>query len=127
MVVGVGIDLVEVARIRRALEDPKTGRRLRARVYTAGEVRYCERRRNQYESYAGRFAAKEAVMKALGVGWGARATWLEIEVVRLPGGRPEIRLSEKTSTFARKLGVRRLSLSITHTQHYAIAYAVAEG
>lgn len=127
MVVGVGVDLIEVARIQRALEDPRIGGRFRARVYTEKEIQYCERRRHSYESYAGRFAAKEAVMKALGVGWGAKAAWLDIEVVRPPGGRPEVHLHRKASTYAQKLGIKRWSLAITHTQHYAVAYVIAEG
>src|SRR5258706_14376320 len=71
MIVSTGVDLIEVARIQQALEDPRTGRRFRERVYTAGEIAYCEsKHRGKYESYAGRFAAKEAVMKALRRGWG---------------------------------------------------------
>ncbi len=69
MIVGVGIDLVNVERIQRVMENPKTGGRFRVRVYTEREVEYCEARRRKYESYAGRFAAKEAVMKGLGTGW----------------------------------------------------------
>ena len=75
MIVSVGVDMVEVRRIKRALEDGAIGRKFRARVYTEQEIRYCERkRRGRYESYAGRFAAKEAVMKALGRGWGSKVS-----------------------------------------------------
>ncbi|MGH7830404.1 MAG: holo-ACP synthase [Candidatus Binatia bacterium] len=127
MVIGVGVDMVEVARIQRALEDPKIGQRFRDRVYTGSEIQYCEKRLRKYESYAGRFAAKEAVMKALGHGWGSRMGWLDIEIVSRPGGKPEVCLHNKASTLASELGVRHLSVSITHTQHYAMAYLIAEG
>src|SRR5207244_7543355 len=92
MIVGIGVDLAEVHRIRDALERPSTGERFRARVFTAGEQAYCERRRRKYESYAARFAAKESVMKALGRGWSREVGWTDIEVVRERGGRPTIRL-----------------------------------
>ena len=127
MIVSVGVDMVEVERIRRALEDVRIGRRLRDRVYTEKEVRYCERkRRGKYESYAGRFAAKEAVMKALGRGWGPKVSWLNIEVVRARGGRPEVALHNETSALARELGIRRWSLSITHIESHALAYVIAQ-
>ena len=127
MVVGVGVDMVEVARVQRALEEPKTGRRFRDRVYTEKEILYCERRQRKYESYAGRFAAKEAVMKALGRGWGSKVGWLDIEILPAPGGKPEIYLHNKTSAFAQELGIHRFSLSITHTEQFAMAYVIAQG
>jgi holo-[acyl-carrier protein] synthase len=127
MIVGVGIDLVEVARIQQALENPRIGRRFRDRVYTEKEIEYCEKRRRKFESYAGRFAAKEAVMKALGRGWGAKVGWLDIEVVRAPSGKPQACLRNKAAAFARELGLQCFSLSITHTEKYAMAYIVAEG
>ncbi len=127
MILGVGVDLIEVARIQRALENPRIGQRVRQRVFTDGEVEYCERRKRKYESYAGRFAAKEAVMKALGRGWGRQVGWLDIEVVLAVSGEPGISLHDKASSFARELGIERCSLSITHTESYAIAYLIAEG
>ncbi|MFQ5904686.1 MAG: holo-ACP synthase [Candidatus Binatia bacterium] len=127
MVVGVGVDIVEVARIKRALGNRRIGRRFRDRVYTEKEIQYCEgKRRGKYESYAGRFAAKEAVMKALGKGWGSKVSWLDIEVLPAPGGKPQVYLRNKTSAFARELGVQRLSVSITHTRHYAMACLIAQ-
>lgn len=127
MIVSVGVDMIEVARIERALKNDSIGKRFRDRVYTGNEIAYCERKGlGRYQSYAGRFAAKEAVMKALGSGWGAKVNWLNIEVVRAPGGRPEVRLHDHTSAFAEKLGIRRLSLSITHTAAHALAYVIAE-
>lgn len=126
MIASVGVDLIEVGRIQRALEDDKIGRRFRERVYTEQEIRYCERKgRGKYASYAGRFAAKEAVMKALGRGWSRDVSWLDIEVRPAPGGRPEISLHRKTSAWARKLKIHNFSLSITHTRDYAMAYVIA--
>lgn len=128
MVLAVGVDMVEVARIQRALEDSRIGQRFRNRVYTEKEIQYCEKkRRGKYLSYAGRFAAKEAVMKALGRGWSSEISWLNIEVLPLPGGKPEVHLRNKTSAFARQLGIQHLSLSITHTERYAMAYVIAQG
>lgn len=119
--------MVEVARIQRSLENPRIGGRFRKRVYTHKEVEYCEKRQRKYESYAGRFAAKEAVMKALGTGWGSKVGWLDIEVVSAASGEPEVYLYNKASSLAEELGIRHFSLSITHTEHYAIATLITEG
>ena len=128
MIVSVGIDLVEVERVRRALQDAKIGQRFRARVYTKKEIEYCEgKERGKYESYAGRFAAKEAVMKALGRGWGSRVSWLDIEVLPTLGGKPEVYLRNKTSIYAQEVGIQSFALSITHTKQLAMAYVVAQG
>jgi len=128
MIISVGVDLVEVTRIQRALEDPKIGRRFCGRVYTEKEIEYCEGKgQGKYQSYAGRFAAKEAVMKALGRGWGSKVGWLDIEVRSTLGGKPEICLRNKTSAFAQELGIQSFSLSITHTKQLAMAYVVAQG
>jgi holo-[acyl-carrier protein] synthase len=127
VVVGVGVDLIEIERIKQALDDARTGRRLARRVYTTREIEYCERKnQGKYQSYAGRFAAKEAVMKALGRGWGKTLNWLEIEILPAIGGRPAVRLSGGASSLAERLGVERWALSITHTAGYAMAYVIAE-
>ena len=127
MIVSIGVDMIEVERIQHALEDAKIGRRFRERVYTDKEIRYCERKgRGKYQSYAGRFAAKEAIMKALGRGWGSRVGWGDIEVLPAPGGRPEVCLHRNTAALARQLSIQRFSLSITHTQDYAMAYVIAQ-
>ena len=127
MIVSVGVDLIEVGRIRHALEDATIGKRFRDRVYTEGEIRYCESKGvSKYQSYAGRFAAKEATMKALGTGWGAKAGWANIEVTRARSGKPEIALNGHTADFARELGIRRLLVSITHTDANALAYVIAQ-
>jgi holo-[acyl-carrier protein] synthase len=127
MIIGSGVDLAEVERIQSALEDPRFGRRFRARVFTEKEIAYCEsKRRGKYESYAGRFAAKEAVMKALGRGWGAKVRWLDIEVARARSGKPEIVLHDKTARLAAQLGIRRWTLSITHTGQHGLAHVIAQ-
>jgi len=127
MIISTGVDLAEVDRIQLALEDPRIGRRFRARVFTEKEIAYCEtKRRGKYESYAGRFAAKEAVMKALGRGWGTKVRWLDIEVARARSGKPEIILHDKTAEFAEQLGIRRWALSITHTKQHGLAYVIAQ-
>lgn len=126
-IVGTGIDLAEVARVRDAIEHPRTGARFLARVFTDGERAYAESRaRGRFESYAARFAAKEATMKALGVGWGSRAGWLDIEVVRPAGERPAIVLHGKAALTAAAVGIVRLHLALTHTAALALAQVIAE-
>ena len=108
------------ARIRHTM-------RKRARVFTPAEVAYCEsRQRVKYQSYAARFAAKEATMKALGTGWNRNVGWNEIEVRRERGRAPQITLLGKAARFARNLGVKRLHLSLTHSSKDAIAHVIAE-
>lgn len=128
MIVAIGNDLAEVERIRAAMEKPQTGSRFRHRVFTAGEQEYCERRRlSKYQSYAARFAAKEATMKALGRGWGRYVGWLDIEVVRQRGSRPQLVLHGKAKEYAASLGISRFHLALTHTALLAEAQVVAEG
>ena len=128
VIIAIGNDLAEVERIRAALEDPRTGVRFRERVFTLGEQAYCERRRVvKYQSYAARFAAKEATMKALGRGWGRYVGWLDIEVVRPRGSRPQIVLYGKAKEYAESLGITRFHLALTHTAALAEAVVVAEG
>ena len=127
MVLSVGVDMIEVERIQKALEDSRIGKRFRERVFTANEIQYCEKkRRGRYESYAGRFAAKEAVMKALGRGWGSKVSWIDIEVARARSGKPDIVLHNKTARLAEELGIRRWSLSITHTVQHGLAFVTAQ-
>jgi holo-[acyl-carrier protein] synthase len=126
-ITGTGIDLIEIDRIQRAIERPLTGARFRARVFTDAEVAYCESRgRGRYQSYAARFAAKEAVMKALCTGWNRNAGWREIEVVRERGRPPGIKLAGKAERFAQHRQINGLHLSITHTATHAIAHVIAE-
>lgn len=126
-IVGTGIDTIEVDRVRQALERALTGARFRARVYTPGEIAYCESRgRGCYQSYAARFAAKEATMKALGTGWNRNVGWSDIEVVRQRGQAPTIKLSGKAAAFAARRQIERFHLSLTHSDSAAIAHVIAE-
>ena len=126
MVIGLGTDLIEIARIERSLQ--RFGPAFLRRVYTAGEIAYCERKkRTAAESYAARFAAKEAAAKALGTGISRGVSWQEFEVVRQPGQRPELRVAGRAAEIARQLGVERFALSLTHSREFALAVVVAEG
>lgn len=121
-VVGCGVDLVEVERVRRARK--RWGERFLARLFTAGERAYCNGKKEADASLAARFAAKEAVAKALGLGLG-RFLWQEIEVVRGAAGRPEVQLSGATLSRAQALGVGTILLSLSHTREHAVAQAIA--
>ena len=126
-IVGTGIDIIEVERVERALTRLVTGDRFRQRVFTPGEIAYCESRgRPRYQSYAARFAAKEAAMKALGTGWNRHVGWNEIEVVRRRGQPPSIKLHGKAAQFAQGCDIVRFHLSISHTATCAVAYVIAE-
>jgi holo-[acyl-carrier protein] synthase len=125
MIVGTGIDIAEVPRIRQAME--RFGERFLLRVFTAGEIRYCDSKANRAERYAARFAAKEAAMKALGTGWNHGVRWRDCEVVRQPGGRPTIHFHGRAGEFAAKLGVKNAALSLSHTKEQAIAQVILEG
>jgi holo-[acyl-carrier protein] synthase len=124
LIVGTGIDLAEVDRIREAIE--RYGDRFLQRIYTPLEIAYVSRKANRYERYAARFAAKEAGMKAIGTGWRRGVTWKDFEVVNLPGGRPTLRLSGVAAEVAERMGVRNISLSLTHTSSSGMAYVILE-
>ena len=124
MIVGTGIDIAEVQRIASAIE--RFGRRFLERVFTPDEIRYCESKANKAERYAGRFAAKEAAMKAIGTGWHHGVTWQDVEVKRIPGGRPTIAFHGKAAEFFRRLGAVHAHLSITHTKENAMAQVILE-
>lgn len=125
MIVAVGTDLVEVARVGRAVGDPRTGGRFRARVFTPAETAYCEAQRSPAQSFAARFAAKEAVMKALGQGFGDGVGWREIEVVR-GDGQPALVVTGRAAMRATALRITRWHLSLSHTATHALAFVVAE-
>ena len=124
MIVGTGIDIAEVPRIADSIE--RFGERFLHRVFTDGEIRYCDTKANRAERYAARFAAKEAAMKALGTGWNHGVRWRDCEVTRLPGGRPAMTFHGKAKEFAAKLGVRNVALSLTHTAEQAMAFVILE-
>src|SRR3972149_1228290 len=124
MIVGLGVDIEEVSRIEQAVQ--RHGERFLRRVFTEAEIAYCRRRKNPYERFAARFAAKEAGMKALGTGWRGGVTWRDLEVVNLPGGKPELRLSGAAARIAEQKQVRNIALSLTHTQTQALAQVILE-
>jgi holo-[acyl-carrier protein] synthase len=124
MIVGMGIDVAEVKRIQAVIESQEE--RFLRRVYTPEEVTYCEQFRNRFERYAGRFAAKEAAMKALGTGWSRGVRWVDVEIVRQRGGRPTIALKGTARKIADNLGVKHIALSITHTAEQAFAQVIFE-
>ena len=124
MLIGTGVDLIEVERIARSIE--RYGGRFLRRVYTDGEIAYCSRKRGSAESFAARFAAKEAAAKALGTGIGRGVTWSEFQVDRPSGGPPILQLRGRAGLLAKQLGVRTISLSLTHTGSLAMAMVVME-
>jgi holo-[acyl-carrier protein] synthase len=124
MIVGTGIDIAEVPRIREAIE--RHGQRFLHRIFTEGEIQYCESKANRVERYAARFAAKEAGMKAIGTGWNHGVRWRDIEVARKPGGRPTLLLHGKAAEFAARLGAVNIALSLTHTAEQAMAQVILE-
>lgn len=125
MIVGLGVDIAEVERVKAAIE--RQGERFLKRVFTEAEIAYCEKFKNKYERYAGRFAVKEAAMKALGTGWSRGVRWVDIEVVRERSGRPTLALAGEANKLAEKLGVRSAVISITHTAQQALAQVIFEG
>jgi len=124
MIIGSGIDLAEIGRIGQSID--RYGARFLDRIYTPGEQAYCLRKRNSAESFAARFAAKEAGAKALGTGISHGVSWLEIEVVREPSGRPTIAFHGRAAQIAARIGAARAALSITHTTELAMASVVLE-
>src|SRR5262249_46606311 len=124
MIIGTGVDICEVPRIADSIA--RFGDRFLERVFTAAEITYCQAKKNSVERFAARFAAKEAAMKALGTGASRGVTWTSIEVAHAPGGRPILKLSGKTSEIAERLGVKRVSLSVTHTESTAMAVVIFE-
>ncbi len=124
MIVGSGIDMVEISRIHQSMV--RFGQRFLDRVFTGAEQAYCLRKRKAPESLAARFAAKEAGAKALGTGISRGVHWLEIEVVREPGGKPSLRFHGRAAEIAAALGVAHTALSLTHTADLAMASVVVE-
>lgn len=124
MIVGTGIDIAEVPRIAHSIE--RFGDRFIRRIFTEGEIRYCDAKANRVERYAARFAAKEAAMKALGTGWNHGVRWRDIEVARKPGSRPTILFHGVAAQFAKRLGATNIALSLTHTEDQAFAQVILE-
>jgi len=122
-IVAHGIDLVDCPRIAEMVE--RHGERFIDRVFTKAEQAYAKSTKNEIEKLAGRFAAKEAILKLMGTGWRGKIAWTDIEVVNNAMGQPEVTLAGEVEKIAEKLGIRHVSVSITHTANFAIASAVA--
>jgi holo-[acyl-carrier protein] synthase len=124
MIVGTGVDLAEVPRVRASIE--RFGVKFTSRIFTAAEIAYVERKANKYERYAARFAAKEAGMKAIGTGWRHGVTWKDFEVTNLPSGKPTLQFHGVAAEIANRLGVTNVALSITHTAELGMAHVILE-
>jgi holo-[acyl-carrier protein] synthase len=124
MIVGLGLDIAEIDRIEAAIV--RHGAPFLERLFTPYEVAYCENHKGRYERYAARFAAKEAAMKALGTGWSQGVRWRDIEVTREPSGKPTLRLEGVAAQIAQRMGVKNISLSITHSGNLALAEVIFE-
>ena len=124
MIIGIGIDLVEIRRVKQALNKNKSGLK---RLFTDAEIKYCRGKRNSSESFAVRFAAKEAFMKAVGIGWGTKKSpkWNEIEVVTRDN-KPSLKFYGKAKVIAGNLGARNTHISMSHTKEYAMAIVAVE-
>jgi holo-[acyl-carrier protein] synthase len=122
-IVAHGIDLVDCPRIEQMIQ--RHGERFIKRVFTDAEQSYARSNKNDVEKLAGRFAAKEAILKLMGTGWRGRIAWTDIEVINNAAGQPEVTLSGEVKKIAHKLGIKHISVSITHTANFAIASAVA--
>jgi holo-[acyl-carrier protein] synthase len=124
VIVGLGLDIAEVDRIEAAIR--RRGAPFLERLFTPAEVSYCERHKNRFERYAARFAAKEAAMKALGTGWSHGVRWRDIEVTREVTGKPTVRLAGAALQIAERMGVKNISISITHSGNLALAQVIFE-
>jgi holo-[acyl-carrier protein] synthase len=124
-IVGIGTDIVECVRIAKMIE--RHGELFLERVYTPREVQYCSQRKAATQHYAGRWAAKEAVLKALGTGWARGIQWTDIEVCNDNGGKPRIELGGAARELCRELGIDEVQISISHCRSHATAYALATG
>jgi holo-[acyl-carrier protein] synthase len=124
MIIGLGIDIAEIDRIEQAIA--RHGRHFLERVFTPREIEYAESHLKKAERYAGRFAAKEAAMKALGTGWRRGVRWVDIEVLRQDSGRPTLELRGAALEQAQQMGVKHISLSITHSGNLAVAEVIFE-
>jgi len=125
MIVAIGIDLVEVSRLEEVFA--RRGDRFRTRVFTDAEIDYCERRASKFASYAARFAAKEAAMKALGTGWSGGIGWADVEVVSGPNGAPRLQLHGRAKERLDEIGATKAHVSLTHSGNLAVAQVVLEG
>ena len=124
-VIGIGTDIVEVARIGDMIE--KHDATFIQKVFTEGEITYCEPRKAAVQHFAGRWAAKEAILKAIGTGWSNCIKWTDIEVINEMGGKPYVKLNGKAVTVCADRGIDEILISISHCNLFATAFATALG
>lgn len=124
MIVGTGVDLIEIDRVRQAYREH--GERFLKRCFTEGEIAYCLRKKDPSESLAARFGAKEAVIKAFSHGFGGRWKWRDIEVVREPSGKPTLKLHHRFEELRVERGIARMHLTIAHSKGDALAWVILE-
>lgn len=122
---GIGTDITECLRIARMIE--RHGELFINRVYTPEEIRYCQNRKQSTQHFAGRWAAKEAILKALGTGWRQGISWLDMEIRTEPGGQPKVLVRGGVKELVEQLGVQNLAISVSHCRTHAVAYAIAMG
>jgi holo-[acyl-carrier protein] synthase len=125
VIAGIGVDMVSIPRFRELMQ--RKGAAALRRFFTEAEVERCRQSRSELESFAARFAAKEAFFKALGTGWGLGGRWTEVEVVSADTGAPSLRLTGRAAEAAAERGVSTIHLSLTHTDESAAAFVVLEG
>ena len=123
MIVSIGIDIMDVERIAQSLERSE---RLRERIFTPAEIAYCERHASKYEHYAGRFAAKEAALKALKTGWSGGIGWHDVEILPTDAGPPQLLITGRAKVRIDEMGVTNWHISLSHTKSYAVAQVVFE-
>lgn len=123
MIYGIGTDLIEVDRVKKQIESDNG---FKERVFTPVEITYCDSKRHRYQHYAGRFAAKEAFMKALGTGWQEGVSFQDIEVVTAPNGKPELKLYNKTSEITNSKYIQSMFVSLSHLASFAMAIVILE-
>ena len=124
-VIGIGTDIVECLRIANMIEKHEDV--FIQRVYTPGEIEYCGQRKSSTQHYAGRWAAKEAILKAIGTGWAKGIQWTDIEIVNEMGGKPFVRLAGQAKEICHSQGIDEILISISHTRTFATAFATAVG
>ncbi|MDR1959905.1 MAG: holo-ACP synthase [Planctomycetaceae bacterium] len=123
--IGIGTDITECGRVERMLK--RHGEMFTARVFTSKEIDYCDNRKQAVQHYTGRWAGKEAVLKALGTGWIAGISWKDIEILNEAGGKPRVQLTGGALKVSRELGIDEILISISHCHSHAVAFAVAVG
>ncbi|HOD60097.1 MAG TPA: holo-ACP synthase [Candidatus Syntrophosphaera sp.] len=124
MIIGIGVDIVQIERVRKLVENYSE---FMHQVFTAREIEFCQAKADSASSYAARFAAKEAMMKALSTGWNEKVNWLDIEVINEEQGNPILKIKGRTLKLMKKMGIYQTHLSLSHERDYALAFVVLEG